>query len=146
MNRTLAAPPSSCTAMTRPVFRTPAHAATGTLPYTTAEITSQPIITRRAGRRSTHAPAGKPMSSHGSHPAAVSTPTTNVLACSTMTATSGTPTTAIALPSWLTVSPVHSSRKLRCRSSPPNRRPSAGPPGRCLPNLRIPFGPTQRQR
>ena len=141
--------------MTRPVLRTPAHAATGTLPYTTAEITSQPIITRRAGRRSTHAPAGKPMSSHGSHPAAVSTPTTNVLACSTMTATSGTPTTAMALPSWLTVSPIHSSRKLRCRSSPPNRRSLAGPPGRsppggsparCLPNLKIPFGPTQRQR
>ena len=132
--------------MTRPVLRTPAHAATGTLAYSAAEITSQPIITRRAGSRSTHAPAGRPMISHGSHAAAVSPPTTNVLACSTMTATSGTPTTAMALPSWLTVSPIHSSRKLRCRSSPPNRRPPAGPPGRCLPGLKIPFGPTQRQR
>jgi hypothetical protein len=86
------------------------------------------------------------MTSHGSQPAAVSTPTTNVLACSTMTATSGTPTMAIALPSWLTVSPIHSSRNLRCRSSPPNRRPSAGPPGRFLPNLTAASGPTQKQR
>ena len=83
MNRTLAAPPTSCTATSRPVVRTPAQAATGTLAYSTAEITSHAIITRRAGQRSTHAPAGRPMTSQGSHAAAVSTPTANVLACST---------------------------------------------------------------
>src|SRR5215831_15542446 len=122
MNRTLAAPPASCTTTTSPVVRTPAQAATGTLAYSAAEITSHTIITRRAGQRSTQAPAGRPMTSQGSHAAAASTPTVNVPACSTVTATSGTPTRAMALPSWLTVSPVHSSRKLRCRSSPPNRR------------------------
>src|SRR5215469_3376435 len=122
MNRTLAAPPASCTATSSHVVSTPAQAATGTLAYSAAEITSHTIITRRAGQRSTHAPAGSPMTSQGSHAAAASTPTANVLACSTVTATSGTPTRAMALPSWLIVSPVHSSRKLRCRSSPPNRR------------------------
>ena len=91
MNRTLAAPPASCTATSSPVVRTPAQAVTGTLAYSAAEITSHTIITRRAGQRSTHAPAGSPMTSQGSHAAAVSTPTVNVLACSTMTATSGTP-------------------------------------------------------
>jgi len=59
------------------------------------------------------------MTSQGSHAAAVSTLTANVLACSTVTATSGTPTMAIALPTWLTVSPIHSSRNLRRHSSPP---------------------------
>src|SRR6516164_4241609 len=131
MNRTLAAPPASCTATSSHVVSTPAHAAIGTLAYSAAEITSHTIITRRAGQRSTHAPAGNPMTSQGSHAAAASTPTANVLACSTVTATSGTPTRAMALPSWLIVSPVHSSRKLRRRSSPPNRRCPLAPPIPC---------------
>jgi hypothetical protein len=65
------------------------------------------------------APAGSPMTSQGSHAAAVSTLTASVLACSTVTATSGTPTMAIALPTLLTVSPIHSSRNVRCHSRPP---------------------------
>ncbi|HTS99429.1 MAG TPA: hypothetical protein VMI33_22695 [Streptosporangiaceae bacterium] len=138
MNSTLAAPPASWTATTRPTVSRPAHAASGTLAYSTAETTSHQIITCRAGQRSTHAPAGSPMTSQGSHAAAASTPTASGPACSTMTATSGTPTTAIALPSWLTVSPIQSSRKLRCRSSPPDQRErippaSQGPGGPAAP-------------
>jgi hypothetical protein len=32
------------------------------------------------------------------------------------------PTVAMALPTALTVSPIHSNRKFRCRSRPPTRR------------------------
>jgi hypothetical protein len=122
MKTTLAAPAVSWTAMTRPMVRTPAQAAAGTAAYSTAASRSHAIITGLAGRRSTHAPAGSPMTSQGSQAAAVSRVTANVPACSTMTAVSGTPTTAMALPSWLMVSPSQNRAKLRCQSSPPKRR------------------------
>ena len=54
MNKTLAAPPASCTATSSPVVRTPAQAVIGTLAYSAAEITSHTIITRRAGLRAVH--------------------------------------------------------------------------------------------
>src|SRR5580698_1718771 len=104
----------------------PSQAAAGRLAYSSAEITSQAIISGRAGRRSTQTPAGKPMTSHGRYAAAVSAATAKVLARRTVTASNGTSTTASALPAPLIVSPTHSSRKFRCRSGPPGRR---GPPG-----------------
>jgi hypothetical protein len=67
------------------------------------------------------------MTSQGRYAAAASTPTSKVLACKNNTASRGAPITAMALPSWLTVSPIQNKRKLRCRNSPPNRRlPSPG--------------------
>lgn len=67
------------------------------------------------------------MTSQGRYAAAASAPTSNVVACKINTASSGTPISAMALPSWLTVSPIQNKRKLRCRNSPPNCRLS--PPG-----------------
>ena len=64
------------------------------------------------------------MSSQGRYAAAVSAATAKVLAWSTVTASNGTPTTAIALPAPLIVSPIHSSRKFRCHSRPPGRGPA----------------------
>jgi hypothetical protein len=100
----------------------------------TAGTRSQMIMSGRDGSRSTQAPAGNPVSSHGSHAVAARAPTTNGLACRPMTASSGTPASAITLPSWLTVSPNHSSRKFRCQTRPPCRRsPVSGSPAFCLP-------------
>ncbi len=67
------------------------------------------------------------MTSQGRYAAAASTPTSKVVASKNSTASSGTPISAMALPSWLTVSPIQNKRKLRCRKSPPNRR--LPPPG-----------------
>lgn len=52
---------------------------------------------------------------------AVKAATMKVLACKTVTASSGIPTTAMALPTSLIVSPNHSNRKFRCHNSPPTR-------------------------
>ena len=71
------------------------------------------------------------MTSHGTKAAAVKTETANVLAFNTITASSGTPTIAMALPTALTVSPIQSNRKFRCRSRPPTRR-----------GVRVTSGPT----
>ena len=100
---------------------TPIQAAAGRLAYSSTEITSQPTISGRQASRSTQAPAGKPMTSQGRYAAAVKAATVKVLACRAVTASSGIPTTAIALPIPLTVSPSHSNRKFRCHSRPPNR-------------------------
>ena len=104
------------------------------LAYSAAEMTSQEIRTARGGSRSIQAPAGRPMSSQGSQAAATSVLTVSVLACSTVTAISGITTTAIALPSWLIVSPNQSRRKLLCQSNPPGRvltSPACAPPAAC---------------
>jgi hypothetical protein len=61
-NRTPAVPAA---AATWPVVSTPAQAAAGRLAYGTAQTTSQVIISGRMGSRSTHAPAGKPITSQG---------------------------------------------------------------------------------
>ena len=50
----------------------PKAAATGTLPNTAIDTVLQTSITGRFGSRSTHAPAGRPTTSHGSHATAVS--------------------------------------------------------------------------
>jgi hypothetical protein len=71
------------------------------------------------------------MTSHGTKAAPVKIETANVLAFNTITASSGTPTTAMALPTALTVSPIHSNRKFRCRSRPPTLR-----------GVRVTSGPT----
>ncbi len=90
------------------------------------------------------------MTSHGSHAVAATAPTTNGLARRSMTASSGTPPSAIALPSWLTVSPNHSNRKLRCHSNPPRVRatveasPMACLSARCL--QAVPSSPDRRSR
>ncbi|GAB3393512.1 hypothetical protein GCM10027360_85830 [Amycolatopsis echigonensis] len=73
-------------------------------------MTSQMSITRRLGHRSTQAPAGNPTASHGTHAAAVSEATSNVEACRTSNATNGTDALATALPTVLTVCPVHKKR------------------------------------
>ena len=52
----------------------PASAATGTLNMKAAATRSLAIITRRASRLSTQAPAGSPMTSHGSQAHAVRMP------------------------------------------------------------------------
>jgi hypothetical protein len=67
-------------------------------------------MTGRLRLRSTHAPAGSPMSRAGSHAAACSSPTTRVLVCSTSTAVRGIATTAMADPVVLIVSPSQNSR------------------------------------
>src|ERR1035437_848566 len=117
--KALAVPASSATTTSWPVLSTPSQAAAGRLAYSSAEITSQPIISGRARSRSTQAPAGRPITSHGRYAAAVRAATAKVLARRTVTAASGTPTTAIELPAPLIVSPIHSSRKFRCPNRPP---------------------------
>jgi hypothetical protein len=49
----------------------PLQAAVGRLAYSNAEITSQVIISGRAGSLSSQAPAGRPMASQGRYAAAV---------------------------------------------------------------------------
>ena len=63
--KTLTAPASRATATTRGVVSVPVQAATGRLANSSAEITSQVIMSGLGGRRSTHAPAGRPMTSQG---------------------------------------------------------------------------------
>src|SRR5690349_15266235 len=112
---------------------TPNQAATGTLAYTTTETTSLASMTGRGGSRSTHAPAGMPMTTQGSQTIAVSTVTTNVLVCRVSMATSGTTTTVTELPTSLMLSPVQNRRKFRCRHNPPRRPVTAGADGTSCP-------------
>src|SRR5579864_4050736 len=78
---------------------------------------SHQIIRRRLARRSTRAPAGRAISAKARVAAELSRPTWNVLACSTTTAVSGSASTVTAEPISLTVWPLHSNRKSRCRQS-----------------------------
>lgn len=118
---TLQPPAASATMTSWPVVSAWSHAAAGRLAYSSADTTSQMIISGRRGSRSTQTPAGTPTTSHGRYAAAVSAATTKVLARRYSTASSGIPTTAMAFPIMLTDSPTHSSRKFRCLSTPPNR-------------------------
>ena len=71
--------------------------------------------------------------------------TAKVLACRAVTASSGTPAAAMAVPAPLTVSPIHSSRKFRCHSSPPH---GCSLTGRCRERAvtsRARVGPVTRQ-
>jgi hypothetical protein len=61
----LAAPASNATATTWTVPSIPAQAAAGRLAYSSAETPSHAIISGRTRSRSTHAPAGKPITSQG---------------------------------------------------------------------------------
>ena len=56
---------------------TPSAQATGTLARVVAATRSLVTMTRRAGSRSTQAPAGSPMTSQGAHAAAVRAPIQN---------------------------------------------------------------------
>jgi hypothetical protein len=73
----------------------------------------------RLGRRSTSAPAGSATTANARGAAAESRPTCNVLAASRTTAVSGSASWVTAEPISLTVCLPHSSRKSRCRQSPP---------------------------
>ena len=53
----------------------------GCSPNAASETRSAAIMTRRRASRSTHAPCGRPMTSQGSHAAAVSALIANTLAC-----------------------------------------------------------------
>src|ERR1700678_4742348 len=97
---------------------TPHQAATGTLAYTAAETASQASMTGRGDNRSTHAPAGTPITTQGSQTIAVSTVTVNVLVCRVSMATSGLTTRVTELPTSLMLSPAQNKRKFRCRNSP----------------------------
>ena len=122
----MAVPTTSAAASRWPTVSTPSHAARGTPASASSETASQASITGRRGRRSTHAPAGRPTTTQGAHVAATSSATTNVPARSVVIATRGRATPVSVLPKPLTVSPIHSRRKSLCRSRPPRgRRPAA---------------------
>jgi hypothetical protein len=101
-------------------------------------------ITRRRGSRSTHAPAGRPISTHGSHAAATNRPTTNAPACSDTTATSGTATAETVLPSLLTVSPTQKWRRSRLISTPGQSREAVARSDRGFTRFRV--VPARRMR
>ena len=76
---------------------------------------SAQISTVRRRRRSTIAPAGSPTSKKAAVLDEVKRPTSNVVACSVITATRGIARRLTWLPSSLTDCPAHSSRKSRCQ-------------------------------
>jgi len=78
-------------------------------------------MTGRGDSRSTHAPAGTPITTQGSQTIAVSTVTMNVLVCRVSMATSGITTRVTELPTSLMLSPAQNKRKFRCRNTPPRR-------------------------
>jgi hypothetical protein len=75
------------------------------------------ISTARRERRSTIAPAGRPNRTNGENSTAVSKPTWNVVASSTVIATSGSAIKLTWLPSWETVSALQRCMKSRWRQS-----------------------------
>ena len=94
--------------------RTPNAAARGTVSRIAARPRSVAIRIRlRRGRRSVHTPAGRAKRSHGSIPAADSTPIRNEPACSVSTAASGSASSVICDPKTETVCPVQRRRKSR---------------------------------
>ena len=76
-------------------------------------VKSATSITGRRLSRSTHTPAGSPISRNAAVPAAESTPISNGVAASAPTASSGSTVRPIVEPNWLMVSPAHSRRKSR---------------------------------
>ncbi|NYH81151.1 hypothetical protein SAMN05421678_101235 [Actinopolymorpha cephalotaxi] len=125
---TFAVPATSATRANWTTVSRPSAAATGTLRNAAMDTQSATSMMRRREPRSTQAPAGRPMTSHGSQAAAASTLTASGGACRTVTATSGSATEVTELPRLLTLSPVHNSRNSRSRRSPRRaaRRPAAG--------------------
>jgi hypothetical protein len=81
----------------------PSAAASGTEPMISIRARSHQIISRRLGRRSTTAPAGRAISANAAVEAALSRPTWNVVARSTTTAVSGSASRVIADPISLIV-------------------------------------------
>jgi hypothetical protein len=108
------------------MVRAPTHAAIGTLRNSSMDTRSTVTITGLRRIRSVHAPAGRPISSHGTHDIARSSPISKPPALSTSTATSEIATAVTVPPTLLIVSPAHSSRKSRCHSSPPRRFAAPG--------------------
>ena len=92
---------------------TPNSQAIGTLMAAAAATRSAKIITGRAGHWSIHAPAGRPISTQGSQVAAVSTPIQAAPASKVTTASNGSSTELVAVPSTLTPSPNQSREKPR---------------------------------
>jgi hypothetical protein len=78
------------------------------------------MSTGRLRIRSHQAPAGRPITRNAAVCSATSTPTWNVVAESAVIATSGTASTPICEPSWLSESPIHSRRKSRWCHNPPS--------------------------
>jgi hypothetical protein len=97
------------------------------LAISASRTTSHQMSSGRHRDRSTHTPAGSPISSHGSHSAAASAPTSNGVACRYTTAISGNTTSVTAVPKSLTDSPAHNSMKSRWRHSRPRRRGASSP-------------------
>lgn len=92
--------------------------ASGTVRRTAARPRSVTIRTRRRrGRRSVHTPTGRAKRSHGSIPAAESTPIWNEPAWSVSTAASGSARSVICEPNTETVSPAQRRRKSRFANS-----------------------------
>ncbi len=87
-----------------------AHQASGTVASTAARPRSPTISTLRRRIRSTHAPAGSPTSRNGAVSKAASAPTWNGEASSATIATSGTASSAMCTPNWLTVVEANSCR------------------------------------
>ena len=117
------------TAYSCPKVSTPNAAASGTEPMISIRAASHQIMSRRLARRSTRAPAGRAMSANAAVAAEVSKPTWNVDAPSTTTAVSGKASWVTAEPISLTVCPLHSSRKFRCRHRDPAATGSAASSG-----------------
>src|SRR5262245_48126656 len=101
---------------------TPSHQASGTLASTTARPTSPTMSTFRRRIRSTHAPAGSPISRNATVSQAARMPTSSADALSASTATSGNARTLICEPNWLIVSAINNWRKSCSRSKPQRRR------------------------
>jgi hypothetical protein len=106
-------PVTSATAYSCPMVRMPVSCASGIDASTAARIRSFTMSTERNRMRSTHAPAGSPTTRNAAVWTATSAPTSNVDACSTKIATSGSARSLIIVPNWLIVSPIHSRRKAR---------------------------------
>jgi hypothetical protein len=119
-------PAEIATAYSCPRVSTPNAAAAGTEPMISIRAASHQIISHRLGRRSTMAPAGSAISAKARVDAEVSRPTWNVDARSTTTAVSGSASRVTAEPISLTVCPLHSSMKSRCRQSGRGGAGSAG--------------------
>ncbi|WP_344841751.1 hypothetical protein [Nonomuraea dietziae] len=73
------------------------------------------IRIRRRAIRSTHTPAGNPMSRKAAVSAATSRPISNGVARRATTATRGRATMLTCVPTWLIVSAPKRSMKARCR-------------------------------
>ena len=116
---TVAMPMTSATTYRCQICRTPNIARTGSAPSATARTASAQIMTWRLRMRSIHAPAGSPTTRNAANCAAPSTPTSHSLALRISTASTGSASSVICPPNWLSAWPLHRVRKLRSRQSDP---------------------------